>query len=70
MSELWQVYRKVSSRWETVLEPIEKAEAEAWVTLMRAKLKAFEKAVEDAKKANRRNNHPDPGFREPHCVPV
>lgn len=70
MSEFWQLYQKVGSRWEAILQPITKDEAEAWVVLMRHKLKAFEKAAEDAKKAGRKNNHPDPGFREPHCVPV
>lgn len=70
MSENWQVYEKRGNRWEAVLEPRSKQEAEMWVSVKWAALNAYEKAVAEAKKAGKRNRHPDPGFREPHCVPV
>jgi hypothetical protein len=70
MSKNWQCYKKVGSRWETVMEPLIKVSAEAWVALMWSKIREHEKAMAEAKKAGKKCRHPDPGFREPHCVPV
>lgn len=70
MSDYWQVYQKHGSRWITILMPMSKDEAETIVAGKKAELSLYEKAVAEAKKHNSRNRHPDPGFREPHCVPV
>lgn len=70
MTEQWQCYKKVGPRWETVHGTTTRAEAEAWVTMMWDLIRTHEKAIAEAKKVGKRCRHPEPGFREPHCVPV
>jgi hypothetical protein len=70
MSENWQIYQKVGSRWETVCDPMPKDAAEKVVEAQWSILNFYEKAVAEAKKTGKKCRVPDPGFREPHCVPV
>lgn len=66
----WQCYHKVNSRWEMVASPMSKTDAEAWVASKWHILHLHEARVKDLKKRNIKRMPPDPGFREPHCVPV
>ena len=70
MSENWQCYQKIGSRWVMWGEQMSKADAEKVVEAGWWLLEQYEKAVAEAKKAGVKCRHPDPGFREPHCVPV
>lgn len=70
MSDKWQVYEKNGSRWVTVGAPMSKAFAEQIVSSKWAVLIIYERALADAKKRNAKRMPKDPGFREPHCVPV
>jgi hypothetical protein len=70
INKLYQIYEKRDKRWYPIMEPMSKDEAESLVKLMKTKINDYEKSLANANRHGKTFTEPDPGFREPHCVPV